>query len=367
MNTVRSAVTASKRIALLAVLAMLAGCGASERAGAPETPAPAPKAQPAAAATAPATAEPALADIAITNAHEHVLGGKHLERYLTAARRLGIRRTVFVASPVLTLRGKGSKIDGMDANLNEIMEMALAHPGEIVAFAAVSQDQAEPRAALEAAVGRGARGLKLYSGHSKFHTRPLDDPKMEPVYAFAAERHLPVLWHVRLSKFGPEFERVLGAHPDLKVVLAHYGLAFWNPSQQRLDGLRRLLQSYPNLMIDTSFGSRRTLVGGLAQISKHHEAVRQLLLDYPDRFVWGTDSVVTGHAEKSVEWFEETIRANRNALERGTYYTPFAARWSRYWRKEMPASGVLHGLALPNDVLQKIYRDNPARWLDGTP
>ena len=365
MDTAPSAPTVSRRIAFLVVLAMLAGCGPSERAGAPETPAP--KAEPAAATTPPATAEPALAEIAITNAHEHVLGGKHLERYLSAARRLGIRRTVFVASPVLTLRGKGSKTEGMDTNLNEIMEMALAHPGEIVAFAAVSQDQAEPRAALEAAVGRGARGLKLYSGHSKFHTRPLDDPKMEAVYAFAAERHLPVLWHVRLSKFGPEFERVLGAHPDLKVVLAHYGLAFWNPSQQRLDALRRLLQSYPNLMIDTSFGSRRTLAGGLAQLSKHHEAVRQLLLDYPDRFVWGTDAVVTGHAEKSEEWFEATIRANREALERETYYTPFAARWSRYWRKGMPASGVLHGLALPDAVLQKIYRDNPARWLDGAP
>jgi hypothetical protein len=120
-------------------------------------------------------------------------------------------------------------------------------------------------------------------------------------------------------------------------------------------------------MLDTSLGSRRILTGGLARISKHHDAIRQLLLDYPDRFVWGTDMVVTGNSEKSVEWFAEAIRANRNAMERDTYYTPLAARWSRYWRKGMPASGKLHGLALPKDVLVKIYRDNPARWLDGAP
>lgn len=126
---------------------------------------------------------------------------------------------------------------------------------------------------------------------------------------------------------------MLAAHPKPRVVLAHYGLAFWNPSQQRLDALRRLLQRHPQLLIDTSLGSRRILTGGLAQISRHHEA----------------------------------IRANRNALERVTYYTPLAARWSRYWRKGMPASGVLHGLTLPNDVLVKVYRDNPTRWLDGAP
>lgn len=359
MDIARAVGSASKRVALLVVLATLLHCDAPKQTDAPALPSPAPTAAP------PAKAEPTLADIAITNTHEHVLGAKHLEHYLTAARRLGIRRTVFVASPELTLRGKGSKTEGMEKNLSGIIDMALAHPAEVVPFAAISQEQSDPRAALEAAVARGARGLKLYSGHSKFHTRPLDDPQMEPVYAFAEQRRLPVLWHVRLSKYGHEFERVLTAHPNLRVVLAHYGLAFWNPSRQRLDALRRLLQSYPQLMIDTSLGSRRILTGGLARISKHHEAMRQLLLDYPDRFVWGTDTVVTGNAEKSVEWFAEAIRANRDAMERDTYYTPLAAHWSRYWRKGMPASGVLHGLALPNDVLVKLYRDNPARWLDG--
>ncbi len=303
-------------------------------------------------------------DFAITNAHEHLMRRDHLDKYLAAARAAGIRRTVFVASPEFTIWGKGSKQAGIRENLEEILAGAREHPDEVVPFTAVSPEWEDPLAALRADVAAGARGLKLYSGHSRFHDRPLDAPNMMPLYAWAEQTGLPVLWHVRLPRYLAEFERVMEAHPDLNVVVAHYAVVFWVPSAENLAMLRRLLDRYPRLRLDTSLGTRRILVDGLARMAEHRDVWRELITAYPDRFVMGTDMVVTGNREKTVPWILEVMLGARAQLERESFVLPLAAGYSRYTRDDIDPTGRLGGLALPSDVLEKLYETNPAAWLD---
>jgi predicted TIM-barrel fold metal-dependent hydrolase len=306
--------------------------------------------------------EPAPA-YAIVNVHEHLLAPKHARKYLAAARAAGIRQTVFVASPPFTLHGRGATDTRIRENLLALLRAEQAHPDEIIPFTSVSPTWDNPLAALRHDLALGARGLKLYSGHSRFHSRPLDTAPMMPVYAFAEEVGLPLLWHVRLPRYLDELEAVLRAHPHLNVVIAHYGVAFWNATPETFAMLRGLLDRHPHLLFDTSLGTRQILVDGLAALDDHRAAWRALVMAFPDRFVMGTDMVITGHPEKTTAWILRVIMACRDQLERSAFFFDLGAAFSRYHRKGWNADGRFRGFALPPEVLRQIYETNPARWL----
>ena len=298
----------------------------------------------------------------IINAHDHILEEKHLPKYLAAAERVGIEQTVFVASPHFTVRGKGEKDKGMRENFDAINRMAEQHPGKIIPFTTVSPGWTEPLAALKEDYEKGARGLKLYNGHSGFYVEPLTDPKMMKVYAWCEEKRFPLMWHVRIPLYLAEFEEVMRKHPKLNVVVAHYAVVFWQPTEENLATLRRLLDTYENLRFDTSLGTRDILINGLRTMAEHRDTWRKLIMDYPDRFVMGTDMVVTGNREKTPGWIVKVMMASRDQLEKDIFYTELAAGYSRYGDRGDP-SGRIEGLGLPDDVLKKIYEDNPKQWL----
>lgn len=305
------------------------------------------------------------AAVGIINAHEHLRLARNIDNYLAAARRAGVSATVIVASPPYTLDGEGEKGEPfMSDNFeDEVLAAATAHPGEIIPFCTLDPKDPDKLERLKRHVEMGAKGLKLYTGHSNFIEGPLDDPGMEPVLDYLEETGLPVLWHINLEKFYEDFARILARHPKLNVEVAHYGVTFFHAENQGFKNLISLLETYPNLLVDTSLGTREILINGMAMIEPNRALFQDLFRRFPKQILWATDSVVTGNIEKTPGWYNKVIWATRDHLEQDLFRTDLAAAFSKYYQKNRDGDGVYRGLAIPEEILRQVYHDNAMRWL----
>jgi uncharacterized protein len=70
----------------------------------------------------------------------------------------------------------------------------------------------------------GARGIKLHPRAQKFD---LDDGRLAPVFALAAERRVPILIHGGrgLPPIADHLHKLLDTYPDAKLIIAHAGIA----------------------------------------------------------------------------------------------------------------------------------------------
>jgi predicted TIM-barrel fold metal-dependent hydrolase len=299
-------------------------------------------------------------DFRIINGHDHLYMRRHLSKYLHAAERTGVDRTLFVASNGYTLLGKREKMHEMyDENVLEVLAAARENPGKIIPFSTLDPEDPDKLEKLKEYERQGIEGLKLYSGHGNMYTLPLDHEGMLPVYAFCEEQGLPILWHVRFDRYLDEFRSVLNRFPNLKVIVPHFGVAFYRPQSPGWQELQDLLDRYPNLYIDCSFGTRSILVHGLEIVSQNRDIFRDFFTKYSDRVVFGTDMVVTGNKEKTTLWVESVIQANRDWLEKDAYYFYMASAQSPYALKSARNEyGLLRGLALPDDILRRVYAEN---------
>ena len=125
-------------------------------------------------------------------------------------------------------------------------------------------------------------------------------------------------------------DRMLARHPKLRVVGCHLG-----SDEEHWDRLARRLDTYPNFAVDVAARVRYFVRGD-------HTQARQFLMKYQDRVVYGTDF---------------TLPADDAAAARGLPDT-HERDWTFF-------AGSDTGLGLPEKVLQKIFRDNAARWLPG--
>jgi uncharacterized protein len=70
----------------------------------------------------------------------------------------------------------------------------------------------------------GARGIKLHPRAQRFL---LNDERLAPVFALAAERRVPILIHGGrgLPPIADHLHRLVDAHPDAQLIIAHAGIA----------------------------------------------------------------------------------------------------------------------------------------------
>ena len=306
-----------------------------------------------------------LLQVSVINSHDHLYRMQDLPKYMEAANDMGITQTLFVASSFYTLMGENhDQNDGNLWNSEVLLEAARRYPGQILPFVTLHPEDEDKIATLERYRNEGAMGLKLYTGHGNFYEHPLDTTLMLPVYAWCEANEFPVCWHVNLTRYADEFEAVLAQFPKLKVLLPHFGVTFYAPGGSGMRRLESLLDTYPNLYTDTSFGTRNILVNGMERVSREPEIFQAFYEKYQDRIVWGTDMVVTGHREKTREWIESVIRACREMHEKEYYSFWMAAKGSPHsaGRQSHPY-GVLRGLDLPEEILIKIYNTNIRHFL----
>jgi hypothetical protein len=136
-----------------------------------------------------------------------------------------------------------------------------------------------------------------YAGIGEFHV-------------FGADADLPVLRKVveLAGRFGiflhvhgdtDAVERLFAQDPDIRILWAHSG--FTGPK-----AIRRMLEKYGNLQADLAFR------GEFAQGEKINPSWRKLFLDFPDRFMIGTDTytperwyAVSDNAAFSRDWMND--------------------------------------------------------------
>jgi predicted TIM-barrel fold metal-dependent hydrolase len=96
-------------------------------------------------------------------------------------------------------------------------------------------------------IERGARGIKLHPRAQKFL---LNDERLAPVFALAAERRVPILIHGGrgLPPIADHLHRLVDAHPELQLIIAHAGIA-------DLSGLAGHFAGKAGVFFDTSVWS----------------------------------------------------------------------------------------------------------------
>lgn len=265
-------------------------------------------------------------------------------------KRNDVVRTVILGSPEATLFSGRQGFYGEDKNNLEVLKIASTYPDHFIAFPTINPHDPEKLEKLKGYLRRGAKGLKLYSGHTVLHDRPLDDPTMLPVYEFCEKNQIPVLIHVNAGYYQSEFESVLQKFPKLEVICPHFCL-----STIKWDRFEYLMDHYPHLYTDISFGHINLLREALVRISRNREKYRDLVLKYQDRIFFGTDMVVTSAPDKTADWLSRITRAYRDLLEKESY-SFFAIE-----------GFTLRGLHLERGVLEKIYRKNFERFLKTKP
>jgi predicted TIM-barrel fold metal-dependent hydrolase len=311
----------------------------------------------------------------VIDIHNHLGGGKQfltierVQKYLTEMDEAGVRT-------VVNLDG------GWGERLKEtIAALDTAHPGRFVTFALVNFDGIDDdgwseREAkrLEEGFQAGAKGLKIDKRlglrwrYKSGQLMPVDDPKLDAVWATCAKHDRPVVIHVsdpaafftpldRFNErwhelnehpnwlfFGEQFpkrqeildqlHRVIERHPRTTFVNTHFG-----NNAEDLGAVAENLDRYPNMLVD--FDAR------ISELGRAPYSARRFFLKYQDRILFGTDTTPR----------REAFRIYYRFLETDDEYFDCSASHHRqgFW--------PIYGLFLPAEVLEKIYFKNAERVL----
>ena len=174
---------------------------------------------------------------------------------------------------------------GMARFLNAYVADVVAREPRVTGLATVLPGEPDARGILDEAFAAGLAGVKL---HCHVQCFAPDAPELEEVYEACEAAGKPVVIHAGREPASPEYkcdpyalcgadriERVLRAHPKLRVCVPHLGADEWA-------GYTRLVERFDNLWLDTTmiaadlFPARREDWLG---------AVRAR----PDRVLYGTD------------------------------------------------------------------------------
>ncbi len=226
---------------------------------------------------------------------------------------------------------------------------------------------------LETDVQNGANGLKIYKSLGMGTTDvngnrvPVDDPRLDPIWAKCGELGIPVLIHSadpaqfwlphdaqnerwlelkqrpgrkRDPETEPTFEQIINEqhnvfrkHPKTNFINAHLG---WYGNN--LGELGRLMDEMPNM---------HTEIGAvLAELGRQPRFAREWFIKYQDRVMFGKDS-----------WRPEEYQVYFRVLETADEYFDYYRRRHAFWK--------MYGLDLPDDVLKKLYYKNALRIIPG--
>jgi predicted TIM-barrel fold metal-dependent hydrolase len=244
--------------------------------------------------------------------------------------------------------------------------------------------------ALERKVEAGAGGLKIFKSlgltvrDANGNLIPVDDPRLNPLWAKAGELGVPVLihssdvlahfqpldehneqrealtrfpdWHV----YGPQFpghdelleqrNRVIAHHPETTFIGAHVGMYYEN-----LEVVDGWLDQYHNFYVDTA--------ASIVQLGRHPvDKVRAFFTKHQERILFGTDLVLGG--------FADADEGRPWAFKRVGYDYWLPRRFYETFDQQIEHPGypvfgdwLVDGIGLTQDVLEKLYVGNAQRLI----
>src|SRR6476659_10588506 len=103
------------------------------------------------------------------------------------------------------------------------LEFAERSEGRLIPFVRLDLGE-DPIEEATRCLDRGARGIKLHPRAQRFL---LNDERLAPVFALAAERHVPILIHGGrgLPPIAKELGHLVERYPDAQLIIAHGGIA----------------------------------------------------------------------------------------------------------------------------------------------
>jgi predicted TIM-barrel fold metal-dependent hydrolase len=227
---------------------------------------------------------------------------------------------------------------------------------------------------LEKLVEHGAKGIKFWKDlgltvrDRDGNLLRVDDERLAPIFDKAAELGIIVMFHIadpdafflpidgtneRYEElaahpdwgfYGAHFskqelldqrDRVIARHPKTTFVAAHVA-----ECGENLGRARQLLANHPNVVIDIS--------ARVSELGRQPYSSRALLMDFPDRILFGADLVPE----------ESMYRLYFRFFETADEYFDYPSHASRQGRWQ------IHGIHLPEDVLRTVYRENALRLLN---
>jgi uncharacterized protein len=138
------------------------------------------------------------------------------------------------------------------------LEAAASSNGVLVPFARLDLTQ-QPVEEATRALDAGARGIKLHPRAQAFR---LDDARLAPVFALAAERRVPILIHGGrgLPPIAEHLRHLVDTYPEAQLIIAHAGIA-------DLARLSEEFVGHPGVFFDTSVWSALDLLDMFQRIS----------------------------------------------------------------------------------------------------
>ncbi len=311
----------------------------------------------------------------VIDVHNHLGGGKGIltpERvrgYLAEMDAAGVRTVVNLDG------GWGDRLKETLAALDE------AHPGRFLTYALIDfrgiddpewSDREAKR--LDESFRAGAKGLKFHKSlglgvrYRDGRWLPIDDPKLDPLWAMCARYQRPVEIHTAdpgafftpLDRFNerwhelnehPEWvfhgdrfparselhaqrNRAIARHPKTTFICAHFA----NDGED-LAEVGQWLDLYPNMYIDID--------ARISELGRVPYSARRFFVKYQERILFGTDTTPSRAAYRMYYRFLETD---------DEYFDPAGGHHRQgFW--------MIYGVFLPADVLEKLYNGNARRLL----
>ena len=291
--------------------------------------------------------------------HCHLLAARHAPAWFESAAHYGIDRFVSMTP------------------LEEVVGLQRDYPGKIqfivvprwqdLQSMSLSQWLDDWRRRLDMFCNLGSRMIKFHMAPSTMERRgvKLDSPELQPFFDAIVERKMAVMTHVGdpdtwycskytdCGKYGVRddhyamWARVMERHFEVPWVGAHMG---GNP--ENLARLQGLLDRFPNLSLDSS--ATRWMV---REVSARRDEAREFFIRNADRIIWGSDQV--SGDDRGFDFLSSRWWAHRKLWETA-YIGP-----TPIFDPDVPEDRQpqIRGLALPDEVLQKLYHDNAIKFL----
>jgi predicted TIM-barrel fold metal-dependent hydrolase len=313
---------------------------------------------------------------------------------------------------MITICVGGLNPERMNAQIDSAKAICARYPryyGWVTTFDLTGRDEPgwveKTIAQLKDSFDHGAVGVKIWKEigmeikNKKGEYVQVDDPLFDPIFDFIAAQGKTILAHIGepIDAWMPQYpiteerpgnywakhpqysfwdkpelpsysdimaarDHVLEKHPDLKFVGAHLGSLEFDVNE-----IIKRLEKYPNFAV--GIGGRTRYLMWQAR-----GKVREFFIKFQDRIMYGTDrsgGLVKG---KGVPMTREDIEdSRRSILDRHDLFFRFYAStdeipWGNYviGGKPLPEpTYTVQGLALPRNVLDKIFYQNAVEWFPG--
>jgi predicted TIM-barrel fold metal-dependent hydrolase len=221
-------------------------------------------------------------------------------------------------------------------------------------------------------------GMTVRDKNGKFIM--VDDPGLNPIIDFIKSKGLPITghlgeprncwlplaemtvksdgnyfskhpeYHMFLHQEYPSYEDQINArdnflkkNPELTFIGCHLGSLEWN-----VDSLATRFDRFPNMAVDMS----ARICHLQYQSAKDRERVRNFIIKYQDRLLYGTDVGYSG--SNNPDSFKK--RMHDTWVDDWKYFATDSEMTSDKF------DGKFQGLKLPKEVINKIYHKNAIKW-----